>query len=83
MARLEAQHKRKAELVKLRFFAALINEQAAQALGISASTADNDWALPTPCCAFDNAWLSPSAFWRIGFFLDMNMKLEDFKATFI
>jgi len=35
---------RKAELVKLRFFAGLTIDQAAQALGISASTADNDWA---------------------------------------
>jgi RNA polymerase sigma factor (TIGR02999 family) len=39
-----ALHPRKAELVKLRFFAGLTNEQAAQALGISTSTADNDWA---------------------------------------
>jgi RNA polymerase sigma factor (TIGR02999 family) len=35
---------RKAELVKLRFFAGLTIEQAAAALGISTSTADNDWA---------------------------------------
>jgi RNA polymerase sigma factor (TIGR02999 family) len=35
---------RKAELVKLRYFAGLSNEQAARALGISPSTADNDWA---------------------------------------
>jgi RNA polymerase sigma factor (TIGR02999 family) len=35
---------RKAELVKLRFFAGLTNEQAARVLGISPSTADNDWA---------------------------------------
>jgi hypothetical protein len=28
----------------LRFFAGLTNEQAAAARGISASTADNDWA---------------------------------------
>jgi RNA polymerase sigma factor (TIGR02999 family) len=44
LQRLEAKDKRKADLVKLRFFAGLTNEQAAQALGISASTADNDWA---------------------------------------
>ena len=42
--KLEAQDKRKADLVKLRFFAGLTNEQAARALGISSSTADNDWA---------------------------------------
>jgi RNA polymerase sigma factor (TIGR02999 family) len=35
---------RKATLVKLRYFAGLTNEQAARALGISTSTADNDWA---------------------------------------
>jgi RNA polymerase sigma factor (TIGR02999 family) len=35
---------RKAELVKLRYFAGLSNEEAAKALGISPSTADNDWA---------------------------------------
>jgi RNA polymerase sigma factor (TIGR02999 family) len=44
LARLEAKDKRKADLVKLRYFAGLTNEQAAQALGISTSTADNDWA---------------------------------------
>ena len=41
---LEAKDKRKADLVRLRFFAGLTNEQAAQALGISSSTADNEWA---------------------------------------
>ena len=44
LEKLEQKDKRKADLVKLRFFAGLTNEQAAQALGISASTADNDWA---------------------------------------
>ena len=44
LQRLEARDQRKAELVKLRFFAGLTNEQAATALGISTSTADNDWA---------------------------------------
>lgn len=33
-----------AELVKLRFFAGLTIAQAAEALSISTSTADNDWA---------------------------------------
>jgi RNA polymerase sigma factor (TIGR02999 family) len=41
---LEAKDTRKAELVKLRFFAGLTKEQAAEVLGISTSTADNDWA---------------------------------------
>lgn len=42
--KLEKKHPRKAELVKLRFFAGLTNEQAAGVLGVSTSTADNDWA---------------------------------------
>jgi RNA polymerase sigma factor (TIGR02999 family) len=42
--RLERKDPRKAALVKLRFFAGLTNAQAAEALGISKSTADNDWA---------------------------------------
>ena len=41
---LEAKDARKAALVKLRFFVGLTNAQAATALDISASTADNDWA---------------------------------------
>ena len=44
LEKLERQDRRKAELVKLRFFAGLTTEEAARALGISASTADNDWA---------------------------------------
>lgn len=44
LAKLEQKDKRKADLVKLRFFAGLTNEEAARALGISASTADNDWS---------------------------------------
>jgi RNA polymerase sigma factor (TIGR02999 family) len=50
LERLERKDKRKAELVKLRFFAGLSNQEAASALGISASTADNDWA-------YARAWL--------------------------
>ena len=42
--KLEVRHARKAQLVKLRFFAGLTMQQAASALGISSSTADNDWA---------------------------------------
>ncbi len=41
---LEAKDRRKADLVRLRYFAGLTVDQAAQALGISATTADNDWA---------------------------------------
>ena len=44
LEKLQRQDPRKAALVKLRFFAGLTIEQAAQALGISTSTADNDWA---------------------------------------
>ena len=42
--RLARTDPRKAELVKLRFFAGLTTEQAARVLGVSTSTADNDWA---------------------------------------
>ncbi|MFO0950576.1 MAG: sigma-70 family RNA polymerase sigma factor [Isosphaeraceae bacterium] len=41
---LEARDRRKADLVRLRFFAGLTGEQAALALGISVSTAEKDWA---------------------------------------
>jgi RNA polymerase sigma factor (TIGR02999 family) len=41
LARIDA---RKAKLVELRFFAGMTIPQAAEALGVSASTADNDWA---------------------------------------
>jgi RNA polymerase sigma factor (TIGR02999 family) len=41
---------RKAQLVELRFFAGLTSDQAAAVLGISATTADRDWA-------FARAWL--------------------------
>jgi len=42
--KLAGQDSRKAELVKLRFFAGLTIGQAAAALGIAESTADADWA---------------------------------------
>ena len=42
--KLANQDSRKAELVKLRFFAGLTIRQAADALGIAESTADADWA---------------------------------------
>jgi RNA polymerase sigma factor (TIGR02999 family) len=44
LGQLEAEDPRKAELVKLRFFAGLTTEQAAAALGVSISTAEKDWA---------------------------------------
>jgi RNA polymerase sigma factor (TIGR02999 family) len=44
LEKLHRDHPRQAELVKLRFFAGLTISQAAQALGISTSTAENDWA---------------------------------------
>jgi RNA polymerase sigma factor (TIGR02999 family) len=44
LAKLERKDPRKAQLVKLRFFAGLTVGQAAEALGISPSTADEDWA---------------------------------------
>jgi RNA polymerase sigma factor (TIGR02999 family) len=47
---LETEDPRKAELVKLRFFAGLTVEQAAAALGVSTSTAEKDWA-------YSRSWL--------------------------
>ncbi len=44
LRQLEAEDPRKAELVKLRYFAGLTAEQAAAALGVSSSTAEKDWA---------------------------------------
>lgn len=48
--KLQQQDPRKAALVKLRYFAGLSQEEAAQALRISVSTADRDWA-------YARAWL--------------------------
>ncbi|PWU21333.1 MAG: RNA polymerase subunit sigma [Verrucomicrobia bacterium] len=42
--KLAAQNKSEAELVKLRYFVGMTLEEAADALGISARTADNYWA---------------------------------------
>jgi RNA polymerase sigma factor (TIGR02999 family) len=42
--KLAAQHKLDAELVKLRYFVGMTLEEAAEALGVSARTADNYWA---------------------------------------
>ncbi len=47
---LAAHDERKAELVKLRYFAGLTIEQAAELLGISAPTAKRDWT-------YARAWL--------------------------
>jgi RNA polymerase sigma factor (TIGR02999 family) len=44
LERLEQKDPRAASLVKLRFFTGLTTEQAAQALGVSTATAENDWA---------------------------------------
>ena len=50
LTELAALDVRKAQLVELRFFAGLTNDQAAAVLGISPTTADRDWA-------FARAWL--------------------------
>jgi RNA polymerase sigma factor (TIGR02999 family) len=44
LEKLESQDPRRAQVIKLRFFAGLTIDQAAQALGISPATADSDWA---------------------------------------
>ena len=41
---LQTKDPRAAQLVKLRFFAGLTRQQAAEILGVSVATADNDWA---------------------------------------
>ena len=50
LAELALKHPLKAELVKLRFFAGLTVPEAAQALGVSTSTADRHWT-------YARAWL--------------------------
>ena len=50
LERLREKDPMKCDLVKLRFFAGLTNEQAADALGISTTTADRYWA-------YARAWL--------------------------
>jgi RNA polymerase sigma factor (TIGR02999 family) len=50
LQQLEREEPRKAALVKLRFFAGLPNDEAAEALGVSSATAENDWA-------YARAWL--------------------------
>jgi RNA polymerase sigma factor (TIGR02999 family) len=50
LTKLSDQDPLKAELVKLRYFAGLTTEQAAQALGISTATAERYWA-------YAKAWL--------------------------
>ena len=50
LQKLEREDKTKADLVKLRFFAGLTGDQAAQALGISHATAERYWA-------YTRAWL--------------------------
>jgi RNA polymerase sigma factor (TIGR02999 family) len=50
LERLEMKHPKRAALVKLRYFAGLTGDEAAQALGISPATADRWWT-------FARAWL--------------------------
>ncbi len=44
LEKLSVRNARVAELVKLRFFAGLTRQQAAEVLGVSTTTADDDWA---------------------------------------
>src|SRR5205814_8253785 len=50
LIKLAGEHPEKAQLVNLRYFGGLTHEEAAQALGISVSTADRHWA-------YARAWL--------------------------
>jgi RNA polymerase sigma factor (sigma-70 family) len=48
--KLAVEHPEKARLISLRYFGGLTHGEAAQALGISVSTADRQWA-------YARAWL--------------------------
>ena len=50
LRRLEALHSRKAQVVKLRYFAGCSLEETAQMLGVARATAQRDWA-------YARAWL--------------------------
>lgn len=50
LEKFQTVNARAAELVKLRYFAGLTNEQAAESLGVSSATADRDWT-------YAKAWL--------------------------
>ncbi len=50
LQKLEQQNRHKADLIKLRYFAGLTVSQAAQAMGITRSTADEYWS-------YARAWL--------------------------
>ncbi len=50
LTNLAEEHPEKARLVNLRYFGGLTHEEAAQAIGVSTSTADRHWA-------FARAWL--------------------------
>ena len=50
LTKLAEKHPDKAQLVKLRYFAGLTIDEADEALGVSASTADRHWA-------YARAWL--------------------------
>jgi DNA-directed RNA polymerase specialized sigma24 family protein len=50
LVRFAVQHPEKVELVKLRYFAGLTADQAAEVLGMSPSAADRHWV-------FARAWL--------------------------
>jgi DNA-directed RNA polymerase specialized sigma24 family protein len=47
---LAEEHPEKARLVNLRYFGGLTHEEAAEAIGVSVSTADRHWA-------YARAWL--------------------------
>ena len=50
LEKLALEHPVQAELVKLRYFAGLTNEEVSEVMGISISTAKNYWV-------FSRAWL--------------------------
>jgi RNA polymerase sigma factor (TIGR02999 family) len=60
LEKLQTNDPRAAELVKLRFFAGLTRHEAAEVLGISVATADNDWA-------YAKGWLKAELVGNSGF----------------
>ena len=52
--RFALEHPVQADLVKLRYFAGLTNEEVAEVLGVSLSTVKNYWAFSRACCS--SAW---------------------------
>jgi DNA-directed RNA polymerase specialized sigma24 family protein len=58
LEKLSAQDKVKAELVKLRFFVGLTNDESAEILGLSVPTAKRYWTYARASLYSGQSWLS-------------------------